>query len=110
MVNKRCYGRRAIKREILAKIPCCKMVYKLTCWLTQTPAEAKELRLAIMGHLGVFYSRLNFLPVNFYVVFKLDHLHCCCPNAINLKNCQSDLTISMQGFWCAAYIAEFIEG
>lgn len=31
MVNKRSYGRKAIKREILTKIPCCKMVYKLTC-------------------------------------------------------------------------------
>lgn len=76
-------------------------------------SNTSRSKAAYIGHYGAlrgFYSRLNFLPVNFYVVFKLDHLHYCCPNVINLKNCQSKLIISMQELWYAACKAEFTEG
>lgn len=66
--------------------------------MNSNTSSSKDADIGHYGAPGGFYSSLNFQQVNFYVVLKLDHLHYCCENAINLKNCQSELVISMQGW------------
>lgn len=72
--------------------------------MSSNTSRSKDAHIGNYGAPGGFYSSLNFLPVNFYVVLKLDHLHCCCANAIDSKNCQSELVISVWGWWYAEFI------
>lgn len=85
MLNKRCCGRKALKREILAKI-ILQNGLQNNRRVNSNTSRSKDTHIGHYGAPGGFYSSLNFLPVNFYVVLKLDHLHYCCENAINLKN------------------------